>query len=418
MNYKKIIFTFFLTILITLNVEGRYIQLSELKNGEKEFDSNQLRFMLEKGELCLIESDEKDNTFKQVIVFSLFNASLEKVFEVVSHPEKYPSFIKKVVKSNIISKEGNSITYEYELEIPLFNVVGVNQMILSPPNNIYIFPLKGDIKSGAWRWQFISTPDDKTIVLLYQYYDVKEMSWFMKKLVKSQQYLEHGAGVGSALVAVKAIKDRVEGKREENKGIEKYSFKKREKIEIEKIDFNSEDKLKPIIYLLTRGILSFIESYPDGSLKQILIIDKAEVSKDKIFNVVKDVEKYPEFTKNVEKIKIVKKESENVWVCEEYLKVPLISFIIRQKVICTPYDTIDITPDGGDITKAHWFWEFLDLEINRSLISYYYYVDLGEGSWLIKKFMEMDPAMEHGMNISWGVVVLKILKERAENLYN
>ncbi len=175
-------------------------------------DINALVPLLQKGELSLVESF-RSGRLKQVAVIGLVNAAPDKVWRVLTDYGRYMEFMPNLAEIEVVKREGDDIVLEYELEVPGSNIEYTLRHHHVPKSRIDITLVgdEGDITSGAWRWELVPTAGGAKTILIYTLYtDVRETSWIIRQVLKSQPSMEHGLNVATGLITVQTVKKRAE----------------------------------------------------------------------------------------------------------------------------------------------------------------------------------------------------------------
>ncbi|RME01570.1 MAG: hypothetical protein D6812_07845, partial [Deltaproteobacteria bacterium] len=264
-----------LLLLAPPPTRAAFVRLTPLWSDTESIDATKLRPFLERGVLALIESNP-DRSLKQITLIAHVAAPPEEVFRHTVDLEKYPEFLRNVVKAKVEEREKNGFSYRYEIEVPLSNMEGKNHVVVRPPHHADFQAISGDIETGRWHWEFQRTKENETIVLFSNYSDIREIGWIMRKIVATEPLIEHGIDVGANYIHLRAIKNRAEGK-PPFKG-KTLPRRKDAPISLRPFPHLSDPKLRPLLNrLLDRGMVALIEEFPDGALKQISICERVAV---------------------------------------------------------------------------------------------------------------------------------------------
>ena len=168
--------------------------------------------LLEKGELSLVES-YRSGRLRQVTVVSLIKATPGRVWRVLTDYNHYVDFMPNLDEVEIVKRQGADVVIAYELEVPGTNMdyTLIHRHAPTTRIDISLADDEGDIQTGAWRWELIPHQNGSQTILVYSLYtDVRESSWVLRQIMKSQPSLEHGLNVATGLVTVRAIMKRAE----------------------------------------------------------------------------------------------------------------------------------------------------------------------------------------------------------------
>ena len=207
---RRFVFVFLAALLLSSPAGAlKQIKLGSLI-GRVDFKS--LVPLLEKGELSLVES-YRSGRLRQVTVVSLVNASPDRVWRVLTDYENYVKFMPNLDEIEITKRQGADVYIAYELEVPGPNMdyTLIHHHVPKTRIDITLADDEGDIQTGAWRWELIPHQNGSQTILVYSLYtDVRESSWVLRQVMKSQPSLEHGLNVATGLVTIRAIKKRAE----------------------------------------------------------------------------------------------------------------------------------------------------------------------------------------------------------------
>jgi len=187
----------------------------KLKKTVSNADVSALVPLLELGELSLVES-HPNGRLKQATVIGLVKAPPAKVWAVITDYQRYPKMIPSVVEIEVISKKGDDLVLEMEIEVPGSNVEYKRHDRLFPPHRIEMWPEddEGDITCGRWRWELVPHAGGTQTILIYTlYYDVGESSWFIRQFLKESPTAEHGLNVATGQLSIRAFKKAAEKRR-------------------------------------------------------------------------------------------------------------------------------------------------------------------------------------------------------------
>jgi ribosome-associated toxin RatA of RatAB toxin-antitoxin module len=180
------------------------VQLAPLP---EKLDVSAMAPMLDQGELIWVNS-QKDGRFKQSSIMSLVNASVKKTWDAVTDYDHYNEFMPNAKKISVLSRQGGDSVISYTIDLPGPDFVYTLRHHHTPYTKVDIWPEndKGDIKTGAWRWELFPLGENRTVLVYTLYTDIRESSWILNIALKSDPSMEHGINIATGLVTVKAIK--------------------------------------------------------------------------------------------------------------------------------------------------------------------------------------------------------------------
>ncbi len=166
---------------------------------------------------------------------------------------------------------------------------------------------------------------------------------------------------------------------------------------------------------LERGDLVLMESKPDGTLAQVGLFGLVRAKPSTVFEVLSHPEAYPAMIPSMVRSEIVARHGdvEDVaWEIEIPFKNPE---GVNRYEIAAP-DHVKYYPISGSVPYGAWLWHVVPLPGGRSIVAHYCTADLGAISWIVRKFLAAWPTFEHGAVATTGIVYLRAVARRAEEL--
>lgn len=197
-----------LAVTVPASAKPRKIELAPLPD---KFDVCTMAPMLDQGELIWVNS-QKDGQFKQASIMSIVNATVRKTWDAVTDYDHYNEFMPNAKKIVVLSRQSNDAILSYTIDLPGPDFIYTLRHHHTPYTRVDIWPEndKGDIKTGAWRWELFPLGENRTVLVYTLYTDIRESSWILNIALKSDPSMEHGINIATGLVTINAIKRRAE----------------------------------------------------------------------------------------------------------------------------------------------------------------------------------------------------------------
>lgn len=170
------------------------------------FDIKSILPLLNKGELGFIESSKQRP--KQVSLFTIIDASVDEVYDVITDYEHYPEIFPSVMECHIAKKEGNTIYVDYKLDAVLYSLKYRLKHKHNPKSSIEISVVSGDLKSGEYRYDLYPY-ENKTILIYSIKASATDTSFILRKIVKKQPTMDEAINISTAIITLNNIKDAV-----------------------------------------------------------------------------------------------------------------------------------------------------------------------------------------------------------------
>jgi ribosome-associated toxin RatA of RatAB toxin-antitoxin module len=182
-------------------------------------------------------------------------------------------------------------------------------------------------------------------------------------------------------------------------------------------DITKRVDLGSLVPLLKNGEVSLVESYANGELKEVTVFGLVNAPQAKVWAVLTDYGHYPEFMPNVASLEVVSKDGDDAVLAYE-LEVPgsNLSYRLRHHHLPAQFRLeVSLADDEGDIETGAWRWDLVPYAGGaQTIVVYTLYTDVRESSWIIRQVLKDQPSMEHGLNVSTGLISVGAIKKKAE----
>ena len=375
-----------------------------------ELRPNGLIPLLERGELALIEATETGGS-KQIAVMTKIAAPPEAVYDAIFDVEAYPRFLKGMKKTRITRRAQSVLAYEWQLDVPVFDLSGQRAMRGQRPRLIEVRGTGGHFKTSQDRWELHGIDGGQnTLAVLHRALEFKDAGLVLRAVTQLEPSMANALSLAMAFVQVRSLRLYLE-----KRPTPSYRPLSGPVPELEPIPFGAEGaRLEALEPLLRRGLLALVESDSEGSLRQATIWARAEAPVARVRAVVLEASEYARFIPTFRETKLSRMK-EGHFRLEWTLDIPLVAVSGVTEIFDQPSGVVDMLAVSGDVKRARWKWAFVD-EKDRSLIVHQVYSDVREASWFVEKLVEHEPLLEHGIVVASSAIGVQAIKTRSEGL--
>ena len=166
--------------------------------------------------------------------------------------------------------------------------------------------------------------------------------------------------------------------------------------------------------LLARGELALLQA-PSGGVEQVVVFGILDGPPERVFDVLMDVEHYPEFLKTVAETKVVRRGKEML-VYTWKLDVPLLSFAGTRMQRGRSPSLVEVRSPDGNFRGSAERWELLPIDGGkRTVAAFYRTLDVSTGGLVIEALAKLEPSFGQALAVATTYVHLKGMQDRVAN---
>ncbi len=352
--------------------------------------------LLAGADLSLIETTDKGH-IKQITTVSFVGAPPAVVREVVAHPERYGEFVRSMDFSTAKTNPDGTIDHHYQLSYKFYTVEGRHRFVFLPPEPGFgAAPIEmydpDDNGVRHYRWEFVPAGEG-TLLVLYGYTQIP-VDGILEKLMKRAPTTELGLGLITQMTFMLSMKDRAQ------------------KIYGHKVPLPSG---KPnFTFLLERGTVAIFRA-AGGELAEVDMIELVRAPTDVTMKVLSQPAEWKSFIPSLDKtIHLDPNRDGNAGV-EIEQSIPLMTWSTKFRYR-TGGNALDMLGEEGDLRNARLRWDAMPWSNGRTELVLRASESFEHGSVVLQTIYKIEPLFKYGVNVGLGLVLLKGITSRAEQL--
>jgi hypothetical protein len=351
--------------------------------------------LLQKGDLALIESNP-DGTLKQVTLLLFVAAAPETVHEVIAHPGDYKKFIPNVTKSTWEARPDGTFASSWQLDLPVSSFDQTNIYTFEPGPTAAIDVRCPDERDDAtYRWE-LKPVTGGTVLVQYGYTDVKHSNSLVRSFMKRMPVTEHGLALAAQMLLAMNMKQ--ESERRTRPG------------SLPPLD--KSVKSPGFGFLLDRGQVAVMRSFPDGKLSDVSLLDRYYAPAAKILDALSHPGAWSSFIPGVASSE-ERARSGPMLTYHIDFSIPLVTWSSTYDQRSTER-SVEGFATGGDLHGAHYQWDLTPRSPTETLVVYRVNQRLQQSSTVFRKLVDYEPSLEHGLNVAFSLVYLRALRAKSE----
>lgn len=185
-----------------------------------DLDPGTLEKLTTHGQMVLVEEDSR-GVPRRVTAGILIDAPTGEVWSTLTDYERFSEFMPQTRRTRVRKTSGDSTEVEHHLKLSLSAVPGLGLGIRyvlrythRKPDRIDFQRVEGDLREVSGGWELIpSGTGEKTLAFYRVYTDLKSIGRVVDFALKQEPAIELAINVSSAVLVVKAVKERTESRR-------------------------------------------------------------------------------------------------------------------------------------------------------------------------------------------------------------
>jgi hypothetical protein len=156
-----------------------------------------------RGDVVLL--DLAGSTLERVAVVGFVHHPKQLVRDTMLDAKSFGASLMPGASAEVVKREGDTTTFEWEIDLPLVGVGG--EMEMDGKEVIEIRATEGALGGGRWMFD-TQTYGGSTLVTAWARFDLSDSAWLVRKLAEVDQNLGHGLTVASEVMLVRALRSR------------------------------------------------------------------------------------------------------------------------------------------------------------------------------------------------------------------
>ncbi|MFH2044473.1 MAG: SRPBCC family protein [Pseudomonadota bacterium] len=181
------------------------------------------------------------------------------------------------------------------------------------------------------------------------------------------------------------------------------------------LSFNQADALN-VQNILEQSPIITIKTDSAGAFESVMAIAFINAPFDLVWDTILDVGNYKNYMDRVVKVSVISKdEAKGELVASFEIEVPINNTEYTLKNLYNKDEkVINVYQIKGDLAGSNWQWRF-ESKGNTTIV--YYTAQMMNFSYLLQKFEDENKTISMGINISSALETIKLIKQRAEYLF-
>jgi len=179
-------------------------------------DPKTLKKLVGEGQMVMID-EHSDGSLKLVTGATHVSSTPQEVWKIITNYAAYPEWMPQTSKVTVSNLNGAFRDVHYQLDFQ-FSVITkrVEYTVRhqwTDNRRIDWTLVDGDFQAAVGSWELVPIDDGAgTLVFFSTYTDLESMGWIVKTLLKEQPTMDIAIQGSTALMAVKAVKERAESR--------------------------------------------------------------------------------------------------------------------------------------------------------------------------------------------------------------
>jgi ribosome-associated toxin RatA of RatAB toxin-antitoxin module len=330
---------------------------------------------------------------RQVTLIVFVRAPAAQVRALVADVGNYLGFVPNLKENDFRRDTDGRWINTWRLELPISSFAGrdVYELEDGPLGEVRFHSLES---LASYEWRFVPV-EGGSLLVQAGYTDVLHANRFVRAFVRRQPALEHGLALAAQYMLVSAVKKEAE---------------RRAAAAARAVPAGTG--AAALERLAARGQVVVMRAEPDGRLAEVSAIDHVYAAEARVHGVLADAGAYREFIAGVERSTVLERGAGEATYLVD-MALPIVTWSTTYRMRVAPH-AIDGAGIDGDLRGARYRWDLIARGPADTLVTYRANQPLSRGSVLVRKLFEVDPSLEHGLNVAFALLQLRSVRGRAE----
>lgn len=336
------------------------------------------------------------------------DARRDQVFKVFENPENFYYISTLFKENNVLQQHDNNKAWSWASRHKLFSFTGTNTIALYPPRRADVKIADSTVGDGEFTFTLHEDGPEHTIVVLAGFLDVQTSEWLIRYLLGGNPAMKQAMNVAIGMVVIKGVKSMAE-LMARGKPLEKHRTRGKAGGKLQPLTGKELVALAP---LLVRGQVIVSDSHRKGRLDQVTVVDTFSSPAQQVLDAVSAPTNFQKMISAITEVKVHEAAEDHVdfsWT------LGFSVFGISSRNRMTPAES-GVLVEGveGDLKGAKWLWQIIPVEENRTVVAYHGYANVGRTAYIMKKTVNREPYLEHGVMAGSNMVMIRAIKRAVE----
>lgn len=339
------------------------------------------------------------------------NAPADSLFEILSHPARFPEFMPAVSDVTIQERRGQSMAYEWHWQTSVFSLGGQAMLTtyVPPPAQrgrgyrIVVERTRGDLGRGREVWRILPRGADRSVLLLSTRMDLRDANYVTRQMRRAGRSLSRSVTLAMGLGMV--LRVRAEAERRAGRPARTVAGSlHRPAIDI--------DRLEP---LLRRGDLILVEA-GGTELRQATVITRYERPEAQVRSIMLDPVAFTQALIQGSSASISGQRTDAGVRFEWRVDLPLVgtsgSMFLREHAD----DTIELAALEGAMQGGVWRFATSRLPSGATAVMGWARFEVADANFLLRAIVDADPGFRAGLSAATLVMMARALRIRLHQM--
>jgi len=381
---------------------------------------------LDRRELLILESSP-DGSAAQTTAVSVFPLPVDEVLAALGDPANF-----KIISRNLVRVEpaasgtGGCTEYEWEVEVPFFNLEGRNRLCVDGvARTVRIHTVRGEVVPSGALWRLHPLDGGKTLVVFASFSDVARVSWFLARMIEEDPIKEQAMVAESGFSTLRGVKTFL-AERGAHAGDATWRVEQSGALvgrpELgDAFDSRTAIPLERLRPLLGRGEVAVFRYSGAGvraPLEQVTVYGEVRARAESVTGWVDEPRRWmgliPDLLR-VEPLCEKKKASERRFRMTYGYSV--MTFEVEAVAVTgAPGWALKIRLLGGDLGNGVMGWQVRAVGPKRCVVASSRLTDAMQGSVILRQMAAGNPLARQSLNMNRGFLAVRAIKLAAEKV--
>lgn len=359
------------------------------------------RSLIDRGMIAVVEPSV-GTARANLMLLAPARASAERAFQVVAQPELYPEFMGALDEVDVTSRRGGTLVYSWQWRMGGAPWQGVSAMAFAPPRDISVRIMRSDLGTGQFRWHFYPAGESSSLIAESLTLDLSGGHRIIQWLVGRGAAMSESVSLTLGIVLLEGSRRRAEALGGAQASVGATATPP---------SGLTGDEVNALVPLLDRGAVVLLESEPDGSFRQAVVVEAIDAPRERVLDLLHHPERWTAAVPVLSALEITSRQGSTM---DARVAMNLSLFEVEGTVrITTDAEGVELRGTAGGLSRLRLRFRLSTLPDGRTVLQVTGRSQASQAAFFLRQLVRSEPNFEHGLGSAAQLLFVRGLAAEA-----